>query len=58
MIKEMAIDLWWLALLFVAIGFNLVIVTTVGLILKTIVEKFKEGYKKGPDNNDPHKFKV
>ena len=46
MIKEMAIDLVLLALLFSAIGFNLVIVTWVALTLKIVVEKFKEGYNK------------
>ena len=44
MIKEIAIDLVWLALLFSALGLNLVIITTVGLIIKSISEKFKEGY--------------
>ena len=36
MIKEMAIDLLWLALLLSAIGFNLAIVTTVVLIVMNI----------------------
>lgn len=55
MIKEMAIDLVWLALLLSAIGFNLVIVTTVALVVMNIVDKLKEGYKEGPDKNDTHK---
>ena len=54
MIKEMAIDLVWLALLFSAIGFNIVIVGTVALVVMNIVDKFKEGYKEGPDKNDSH----
>ena len=44
MIKEMAIDLLWLALLFSAIGLNLVIVGTVALVVMNIMDKFKEGY--------------
>ena len=58
MIKEMAIDLVWLALLLSAIGFNLVIVTTVALVVMNIVDKFKEGYKEGPNKNDPHKREI
>lgn len=52
MIKEMAIDLVWLALLFSAIGFNIVIVGTVALVVMNIVDKFKEGYK----SKDSSKF--
>ena len=55
MIKEMAIDLVWLALLFSAIGFNLVVIITTALILKSIVEKFREGYKGKSHNNDSYK---
>ena len=58
MIKEMAIDLLWLALLFSAIGLNLVIVGTVALVVMSIVDKFKEGYKEGPDKNDSHKREI
>ena len=52
MIKEIAIDLVWLALLFSALGLNLVIVTTVGLIIWSISDKFKEGY----NSKDSSKF--
>ena len=44
MIKEIAIDLVWLTLLFSALGLNLVIVISVGFIMKSISDKFKEGY--------------
>ena len=52
MIKEMAIDLLWLALLFSAIGLNLVIVGTVALVVMNIMDKFKEGY----NSKDSSKF--